>query len=102
MTDIELFEHNFMLTGDNADPRDLDFRFYVYERIIRNPDGTPAQKQYYRNYDSASDTFSNLAVQSNYTYVYDSQMLRKRIEDISWFLEDGEIGVTRQLVQVFQ
>ena len=102
MSDIQLFEQDFMLTGNNADPRDLDFTFYTHEKIISNSDGTPSQKLYYKNYDSETNTFSELAVQCTYYYTYDSGVLIKRVEDIDWYFVDDTVGVTRELVQVFE
>ncbi|HEU4717467.1 MAG TPA: hypothetical protein VFU15_06530 [Bacteroidia bacterium] len=103
MKDItEIFGTNFMLTGDNIDPRDLDFTFYTHEKITNNPDGTPQMKQYYMNYDEGTDTFSDLAVECDYTYTYDAGVLTKRVEDINWYFVDGTtVGVTRQLIQVY-
>lgn len=94
----EIYTHSFMLTGDTYDPKDLDFTFYTNVRITSNPDETPAMKEYFMNYDSATDTFSNLAVRC--TYTYETTPVTKTTEDIVWFLEDGSEGTTRQLVQV--
>jgi hypothetical protein len=101
-TMIELFEKTFMLNGENEDPRDVDFTFYTHEKIISNPDGTPSEKQYFMTYDPGTDAFSNLAVYCNYTYTYDSGVLIKRVEDIDWFFSDGTVGVSKQLIQVFE
>ena len=97
---IELFEKPFMLTGENIDPRNIDFTFYTQEKVTRNPDDTPAMKEYYMNYDINTDTFSNLAVRC--TYTYETTPTNRRIEDIEWFFDDGTVGTTRQLVQVHE
>ncbi|HET6990058.1 MAG TPA: hypothetical protein VFJ43_01990 [Bacteroidia bacterium] len=98
---IELFENDFVLTGDCADPRDLDFTFYAHEKLTSNSDGTPALKQYYMNYDSGTNAFSNLAVDCTYTYTLDgSGDVIKCVEDINWYFTDGTVGATRELVQV--
>lgn len=98
----EIFEQNFMLTNESTDPRDIDFTFYSHEKITSNPDGTVALKQYYMIYDEGSNTFSDLAVDCTYTYTYDGATLTKRVEDINWYFVDGEVGTTRQLIQVFE
>ncbi len=95
---LELFVKPFMLTGENADPRDIDFTFYTHEKIVWNPDDTPATKEYYMNYDAQSGELSGLAVKC--TYTYESSLVETRTEDIEWYFEDGETGTTRQLVQV--
>lgn len=95
---IELFEKAFMLTGQNIDPRSIDFTFYTQERVTRNPDDTPAMKEYFMNYDLGTDTFSNLAVRC--TYTYETSPTIRRIEDIEWFFEDNMLGITKQLVRV--
>ena len=95
---IDLFAKSFMLTGQNEDPRDLDFTFYTQEKVTSNPDETPALKEYYMNYDINTDTFSDLAVRC--TYTYETTPIVRRIEDIEWFFEDDSVGVTRQLVRV--
>lgn len=88
-----------MLTGENIDPRNMDFTFYSQEKVIKNPDGTPALKDYYMNYDSGTGQFSELAVRCTYTYQTEPDT---RTEDIEWFFEDGTVGTTRQLVQVLE
>jgi hypothetical protein len=95
----EVFEKDFILTGERGDPRDIDFTFYTQEKVTKNPDETPAVKEYYMNYDSGTGEFSDLAVRCTYTYDTDPET---RIEDIEWFYEDGTLGATRQLVQVHQ
>ena len=95
---IDLFEKPFMLTGENEDPRDIDFTFYTQEKVTSNPDETPAMKEYYINYDIVTDTFSDLAVRC--TYTYETSPVSRRIEDIEWFFEDDTLGVTKQLVRV--
>ncbi len=98
-----IYPQAFMLTGMYNDPRDLDFTFYAHEKVTSNSDGTPAEKQYYMNYDAGTNTFSNLAVDCNYTYTLDgSGNVLKCVEDIDWYFEDGTtIGVSRELIQVF-
>lgn len=100
-TIIETYIKAFMLTGQHADPRDLDFTFYTHEKVTYNPEARPSLKEYYMNYDENTDTFSDLAVQCVYTYTLDGQgNVTKRVEDISWFFDDNSVGVTRQLIQV--
>lgn len=95
---IELFEKAFMLTGQNIDPRNIDFTFYTQEKVTSNPDQTPAMKEYYMSYDIGTDTFSDLAVRC--TYTYETTPIIRRIEDIEWFFDDDTLGVTKQLVRV--
>lgn len=95
---IEIYEKEFMLTGENIDPKSLDFTFYTQEKVIWNPNSTPAVKEYYMNFNSQTGEFSNLAVRC--TYTYETQPVPSRTEDIEWFFEDGSVGTTRQLVQV--
>lgn len=97
---IELFEKSFMLTGENIDPKNMDFTFYTQEKMVKNPDDTPALKEYYMDYDSGTGEFSDLAVRCTYSYA--SEPLETRTEDIEWFFEDGTVGTTRQLVQVLE
>jgi hypothetical protein len=97
---VELFEKPFMLTGENIDPKNMDFTFYTQEKVVRNPDGTPALKEYYMNYNPGTGVFSDLAVRC--TYTYQTQPVETRTEDIEWFFEDGMVGTTRQLVQVLE
>lgn len=100
---VELFEKQFMLTGSNTDPKDLDFTFYTQEKITFNQDGTPAVKRYFMNYDQATGVFSNLAVRCVYTYTYNGQgVLTKRVEDIDWYFEDDTIGTSRKVRQVYE
>jgi hypothetical protein len=96
----ELFAKAFMLTGQNIDPRHLDFTFYAQEKITWNPDNTPASKEYYMSYDAEAGAFSDLAVKC--TYSYETSPAAVRTENIEWYFEDGEVGITRQLVQVQQ
>lgn len=95
---IDLYEKNFMLTGENEDPRNLDFTFYTQEKVTSNPDDTPAMKEYFLNYDINTGVFSDLAVRC--TYTYETTPVVRRIEDIEWFFEDNTVGVTKQLVRV--
>jgi hypothetical protein len=95
---IDLYEKNFMLTGENQDPRNLDFTFYTQEKVTYNPDDTPSMKEYYLNYDVNTGVFSDLAVKC--TYSYETTPVDRRIEDIEWYFEDNSVGVTRQLVRV--
>ena len=95
---IELYEKNFMLTGENEDPKTIDFTFYTQEKITNNPDSTPAMKEYYMSYDPQTHIFSDLAVKC--TYTYETSPVVRRIEDIEWYFEDGNVGTTRQLVTV--
>jgi hypothetical protein len=97
---IDLYEKDFMLTGENEDPRNIDFTFYTQEKVTIHPDETPAVKEYYMNYNVSTDTFSDLAVRC--TYMYESTPVERRIEDIEWFFDDGTLGVTRQLVRVLE
>lgn len=102
-TVTEIFERAFVLTGDNVDPKNLDFTFYTSEIIISNQDGTPAVKQYYLNYDPVGGVFRDLAVQSTFTYTYNADgILVMRVEDIQWFFDNGDVGTTRQATQVYQ
>ncbi len=87
-----------MLTGENYDPKNIDFTFYTQEKVTSNPDDTPALKEYFMNYDIGTDTFSNLAVRC--TYTYETTPVIRRIEDIEWFFIDNTVGTTRQLVRV--
>lgn len=89
-----------MLTGEHTDPKNLDFTFYTQEKVVMNPDDTAAAKEYYMNYDSATAEFSDLAVRC--TYTYESGSAETRTEVIEWFFEDGTVGTTRQLVQVYE
>lgn len=95
---IDLFEQPFMLTGENEDPRNLDFTFYTQEKVTSNPDTTPAMKEYYMNYNAGTGVFSDLAVKC--TYTYETTPVDRRIEDIEWYFENGTVGTTRQLVRV--
>lgn len=95
---VELYPKSFMLTGENFDPKNLDFTFYTQEKVTLNPDTTPAMKEYYMNYDVNTGVFSNLAVKC--TYTYETTPVDRRIEDIEWFFQDGTVGTTRQLVRV--
>lgn len=99
---IEIYGQKFMLTNDFYDPTDMDFRFYANVKITRNLDGTPSLKQYYMNYDPATNTFSDLAVQCVYTYTLDiTQKVTKRVEDITWYFIDNTVGTTRELIKVY-
>lgn len=93
----EIFDKVFVLTGATYDPKDLDFTFYTQEKVIKNPDDTPAFKEYYMSYDPGTGIFSDLAVRC--TYTYETTPVEKRIEDIEWYFEDGNVGTTRQIVQ---
>lgn len=94
---LELFTKAFMLTGQDTDPKDLDFSFYAHERVTLNADGDPVLREFYMQYDMQTGIFSDLAVKVTYTY-----QGPVRIEDIEWYFEDGEVGTTRQLIQVKQ
>jgi hypothetical protein len=98
---IEIYSKNFMLTGENYDPRDLDFTFYTQEKITLNPEGNPSMKEYYMNYDAGTGTFSDLAVQCTFTYIYDGATLIRREENIDWYFTDGTIGANRQLTHTY-
>lgn len=99
----QAYQKAFMLTGERGDPTDIDFTFYAHEKVTNNEDGTPALKEYYMNYNSGSDSFSDLAVQCTYTYTYDSGgAITRRVEDIDWFFIDGSVGESHQLVQVIE
>ncbi len=97
---VELYAKSFMLTGENLDPKNLDFTFYTQEKVTINPDETPAMKEYYMNYNSGTETFSDLAVRC--TYTYQTTPVEIRTEDIEWFFTDGTVGTTRQLVRVLE
>lgn len=95
-----IFEKPFMLTGEQGDPRDIDFTIYTQEKVTRNPDDTPAMKEYFMNYNAETGVFSNLAVRC--TYTYETDPVEIRTEDIEWYFKDGAVGTTRQLVQVHE
>jgi hypothetical protein len=94
----ELFSNRFMLTGEQSDPRDLDFSLFTHEEVINNPGGDPDAKNYYMDYNLENDTFIDLAVKCRFSYI--TQPVLRRIETIEWYFEDGTIGATRTLVQV--
>ena len=95
---IEVFEQPFMLTGENVDPRNIDFTFHTQLKVTLNGDQQPVLKEYYMNYDPETGIFSNLAVRS--TFTYETQPIARRIEDIEWFTTVGEVAATKQLVKV--
>lgn len=98
---IEIFDQDFVLTGENTDPRDLNFTFLPNVKVFYNQDGTVAAREYYMTYDPGTGVFTDLAIRSVYNYFYDGTLLTSRTEDIEWFLADGQPGATRQLTEVY-
>jgi hypothetical protein len=103
MTSIEIFADVFILTGEGTDPTNLDFTFYTHEKATYNGAGVVMQREYYMTYDDVSGTFSDLAVMVTYVYTYNSDdILVKREENIDWYLTGGTIGISKQLIRVYE
>jgi hypothetical protein len=98
---IEIFGQDFVLTGDNTDPRDLNLAFLTHVKVSYNQDGTEAAREYYMTYDPGTGEFSDLAIRSVFNYFYDGFVLTSRTEDVEWYFTDGQPGATRQLTEVY-
>ena len=98
---IEIFDQDFVLTGENTDPRDLNFTFLTHVKITYNLDGTEATREYYMSYDPGTGEFADLAIRSVFNYFYEGTVLASRTEDVEWYLDNGQPGATRQLTEVY-
>lgn len=97
-----LYEKNFRLTNDSNDIADINFKFHTFMRETLDASGNPTLREYFKGYNSDTDTFSDLAVRCIYTYTLDqNNEVTRTIEDIEWYFEDGTIGATKQMIKVF-
>jgi len=54
----------------------------------------------YKNYDG--ETFSDLAIKDEYVYYFNAQdLVTHRNETITWYKEDGSVGVTKQIIKYY-
>jgi hypothetical protein len=103
MTSIEIFADVFILTGEGTDPTNLDFTFYTHEKTISDGSGLITRREYYMTYDDVDGTFSDLAVMVTYDYTYNSDgILIRRDENIDWYLTGGTIGISKQIIRVYE
>lgn len=97
------YDKKFRLTSDSSDLSDINFKFNTYLKETTDVDLNPTFREYYMSYDSATNTFSDMAVKCSYTYVRNTNNdIIKSIENIEWFFEDGTVGLSKQLIKVYQ
>jgi hypothetical protein len=99
----EFFEQDFILTGDCADPRGIDFTLYTQKLTTLDPTRLPVREEFYMEYDSQSGQFTDLAVEVRYNYTLDGDgNVQRAIKDIRYFFTNGAIGTTRIIAEVYQ
>ncbi|MHA1754541.1 MAG: hypothetical protein ACTSYR_03380 [Candidatus Odinarchaeia archaeon] len=93
---------NFKITDTKESPTEKNINLFgLHRKDIFNNRGELVTKEYYKNYDGT--TYSDLVVKDTYDYTIDSEtdLAQYRDETIEWYLEDDEIGETKNIKKYY-
>lgn len=87
----------YKLTGQYSDPRNLEINIFgLFRKDTFNALGALSVKEYYSTYENG--VYSDLVVKDEYNYYYNQYgLVTHRDEVITWYLEDGEVGITKTI-----
>jgi hypothetical protein len=95
------YDRNFFLNGTPEDPTAINYDILGLhkERLFTN--GFLTTVKYWNKYDGT--TYADLAVQEDRVYatVPGTDFVTTRTMTISWFFEDGVVGVTKQTIKYY-
>lgn len=100
MKEVKIYGGAFALSGDNSDPRKLDYkskRHGLHRKNIFKDDDTAGDNaagdlvgvEYYKSYDSGTDTYSDLVVKEDRVYTRDADsVLSTRVITTKYYQAD--------------
>ena len=95
---IKIVNTPFRLTGDYTDLTNLDYNLFGLHKKRNIIKGELISVEYYKNYNYSANTYSDLVVKENRSYVRDNiNIVKYREMTIDWYLEDDTVGISKTM-----
>ena len=86
---------NYKLTNSQENPVHIDYDVYGLHKQRNIVAGELILVNYYRNYDSISEMYSDLILKEHREYYRDvNEMVKHRIQTTEWIMTDESVGLT--------
>ena len=92
---------DFKASLDKDELVNVNYNFLgLHKEEIIDSKGCLTTVNMYRNYDSETETFSDLAVKDEFVYYFNAQdLVTHRNETITWYREDDSVGATKSITK---
>jgi hypothetical protein len=93
---------NYKLTNSQENPVHIDYDVYGFHKQRNIVAGELILVNYYRNYDSISEIYSDLILKENREYFRDvNGMVKHRIQKTEWIMADETVGLTNTTIKYY-
>jgi hypothetical protein len=101
---FKIYDYIFR-SDDNTDfkapPYNIDYDIIGLHKKKTYNKGELSKIEYYGSYDFTTNTYSDLVLVEDFIYYRINEMVYKHQLDISWYLNTGEVGSSKQLVKYY-
>ena len=103
MNAISIYPYPFVLTGKREGPEQINYSILDLVEKRVHEKGDLVKVEYYKRKNEETGELEDLAITEEYSYIRNELLTKIETMElvISWYFNNGEVGVTKKLQKVY-